>query len=237
MRFLIVGNGKMGQAIERIAVSRGHTCGGRFGREQMLVGTALADVNVELAFEFSAPDSAERNVDALLRAELPVICGTTGWTVPAAIDQLASEHGALMLESNFSIGMALFQRIVQQASREIGSNSLYQSWIAESHHRQKKDRPSGTAIQLAELMVENSSLLEGWDRELGPETTDRVEVSSVRAGNIPGEHTVGFDGEYDTITLRHAARSRDGFALGAVLAGEWLVGKRGRHSLDAVLGV
>jgi 4-hydroxy-tetrahydrodipicolinate reductase len=217
--------------VERAANGRGHDCvaildpahaspAGARGAE------LAASRQAEVAFEFTTPRAASGNVEALLRAGIPVVCGTTGWD-PAAkkIDAALRAGGAtLIAEPNFSVGMHLFAGVVALAARAFGGTRLYDPWIVESHHRGKADAPSGTARRLAQVVQEE-----------GPRDAGAPQVTSVRAGHEPGTHTVGFDGEHDLVTLTHRARGRGGFALGAVLAAEWLRGKKGRHTFAEVV--
>jgi len=236
----------MGDAIEIEAQRRGHVKVGAFDPQlgesssRTLDPSTLGDA--EVAFEFTEPAAAEQNLVALLGAGIPVVCGTTGWkptaTLEAALD--ASEAGAI-IAPNFSVGMLLFSRLVREAARLIGGTGLHRPWIFESHHTGKKDSPSGTARHLADRIMEVDPRMrhvqEGNPEERLPE--DALQVVSLRSGSEPGTHTVGFDGEYDRITLSHRARSRAGFAIGAVLAAEWLVGRTGLHrfeeAVDALL--
>jgi 4-hydroxy-tetrahydrodipicolinate reductase len=233
----------MGRAIDELAAGRGHRriavydgpLQGDEGVAELLDGVSVLP---EVAFEFTQGDVAEANVIALLRRGVHVIGGTTGWTESPALDlALAGSGAALVLAPNFSVGMNLFFRAVRHVAGLLAGAGLYQPYVLEAHHRGKRDVPSGTARRLAEI-------LQGADARLqrvqegnpqGPLDERTLQVCSVRAGAEPGMHEVGFDGEYDVITLRHASRSRDGFALGAVLAAEWVRDRQGRHSFDDVL--
>ena len=243
MNYALVGTGRMGRAIRIEADRHGHRCTVALGRDRFgeaLAGGDLASrlEGAEVAFEFTAPDAARDNVVALLEAGVAVICGTTGWTPDERLARTVEVAGVgLVLAPNFSVGMNLFCRLTRQAAQLFGSTGFYHPWVAESHHRHKRDLPSGTARRLGEILVESDpSLAAVWDGE--PDRgvpRSRVHVSGVRRGSDPGTHTVGYDGEHDVITLTHGARSRAGFALGAVLAAEWIVGRRGRHEFNEVL--
>lgn len=243
MNYAIVGFGRMGRAVDEQACARGH-------RRTVIVdplakspqalprieGPALRGVDV--AFEFTLPGAAEGNVLALLGAGVPVVCGTTGWELSAAAEKAIRESAAgAVLAPNFSVGMNLFYRLVREAARLYGAAGLHQPYVLESHHRGKKDVPSGTARRLASILLETdprlSAVCEGNPAE--PLSDGTVHVASVRAGSEPGSHTVGYDGEYDRITLTHGARSRAGFAQGAVLAAEWIAERPGLHGFDEVL--
>lgn len=243
MNYAIVGFGRMGQAVDEQASGRGHRrsvvvdpAGQGEDRLPEIEASALRDVHV--AFEFSLPGSAERNVLALAQAGVPVVCGTTGWRPSAAAERAMRESGTgIVLAPNFSVGMNLFYRLVREAARLYGAAGLHQPFVLEAHHRGKRDVPSGTARQLASILVETDPRLNAVHEGNPPEPLpdDTLHVASVRAGSEPGSHTVGYDGEYDRITLSHGARSRAGFALGAVLAAEWIADRPGLHGFDEVL--
>jgi 4-hydroxy-tetrahydrodipicolinate reductase len=227
--YAIAGHGRMGRAIEREAAARGHRCVATLGADALRgAPAALRQVlaGAEVAFEFSVAEAAEHNIRALLAAGVPVVCGTTGWQRTAELSRVARDSGTgLIVSPNFSLGVNLFFRIVAQAARSLAALGLHEPYVFEAHHRAKRDAPSGTARRLAEsLLAADPRLREG-----------TLQVASIRAGSEPGTHVVGFDGPHDTITLRHAARDRAGFALGAVMAGEWLVGRKGEHALEEFL--
>lgn len=242
MNYLMVGYGRMGRAIDAQASARGHRrvgivdpAGGRNAAAQ-LDPTQVS--GAEVAFEFTRGEVAEENVLALLEAGIPTVCGTTGWQPAARLtDALEAASAGLVLAPNFSVGMNLFFRIVEGAARSAGALGIYDPYVAEVHHRGKRDVPSGTARRLADLLLAADPRLtavqEGHPD--GPLPPGTLQVVGIRAGSDPGAHAVVFDGEQDVIELRHRARGRDGFALGAVLAAEWLGRQRGLHTFDAVL--
>lgn len=228
MNYAVVGYGKMGRAVDAVAGERGHV-------RKVVVDTSarpagavrsVADARwrgVAVAFEFTEPGAAKANVLALLARGIPVVCGTTGWD--AADGEVrraarASSTGAV-IAPNFSVGVNLFYAVVEEAARRFLAVGEYDPWVAEWHHKAKRDAPSGTARRLAALV--------------GPFSVGDVPVAAVRAGHESGRHVVGFDGPHDVVTISHVARGREGFALGAVLAAEWLQGRRGLHAFDDVL--
>jgi 4-hydroxy-tetrahydrodipicolinate reductase len=243
VRYALVGYGRMGRAIDGIAGGRGHERVsiidpglGADGAHSGIDDDALEDV--EVAFEFTHPEAAEANVVALLEAGVAVVCGTTGWDANSERVGHAVEgsKAGVVVAPNFSPGMNLFYALVREASRMMGTIGGYEPFVVETHHRAKRDAPSGTARNLADIM-QNAG---GWDIHVGDPRGDAlprstVHVASVRAGFEPGTHTVGFDGEHDVVSLRHRARGRGGFSLGAVLAAEWIVGRRGAHDFEEVL--
>lgn len=218
MKIAIVGYGKMGRLIEELAPANGVEVTGRFDLGQPLVA---GDYGV--AVDFTTPEAVVDNVRRAAALGVSLVIGTTGWyqhldAVRGIVD--AGKIGAVY-GANFSIGVNLFFRAVQQTAAAMAAHPEYDPYIHEMHHRHKKDAPSGTAIQLRGL------LRQAYGRE--------VAASSTRAGEIPGTHEVGFDSEADTITLTHTARSRKGFALGALLAAKWIEGRTGLHEFQEVL--
>jgi len=243
LNYVLVGTGRMGRAVEVEARRRGHakvaeldsSSGDVFSRGGSL---AAAVAGAEVAFEFTAPAAAERNVSALVRAGIPVVCGTTGWTVSDGLRaEIERSETGVVIAPNFSVGVLLFTRLAAQAARLFGSAGQHRPWILESHHTGKKDAPSGTAHRLAEVVMAADPRIHRvqFGNPDGRLAEDALHVVSVRAAGEPGTHTVGFGGEHDRIELTHAARSRAGFALGAVIAAEWLKGRRGMHDFEEVV--
>ncbi len=228
-RLALVGYGKMGKMLDQLAPEYGLETVLRLDEFNNANGAGMTPVNfkdVDVAIEFSTPHTAVANIEALTRLGVSTVVGTTGWT-----DQLASvrkqvtEAGTGFVWSpNFSIGVNVFNRVLAEAARLLANEASYGAWAWEIHHNTKKDAPSGTLLQLVETMRQA-----GYSRQ--------IDVSSNRAGTHPGTHEVGFDSGADTITLRHAARSREGFARGALKAAQWLAeGKRkGFFSFSDVL--
>lgn len=245
MNYAIVGLGRMGRAIDAAARDRGHrrvavvdpAARGR-GVARSIEPSRLDGVDV--AFEFTVPESAEANVVALLRAGVPVVCGTTGWTPGRAVRAAARDgDAAAVVAPNFSVGMNLFYRVVREAARRYGAIGLHRPYVWEHHHDGKVDAPGGTALALAETVrradPRRPAIVAGAFEGRLPDGA--LHVAAVRAGHEPGTHVVGFDGPYDAVRLEHRARGREGFAAGAVLAAEWLTAERrdGVHAFGAVL--
>ena len=218
MKLLIVGYGKMGHLIDQMAQDLGVEVVGRVdeGRDEW----ASADV----AIDFTTADALVRNFPAYVERTLPVVIGTTGWSAHAPQFREQAERAELgvVASANFSIGVNIFQLVVTEAARLMRQQPQYGAWIHELHHAAKLDAPSGTALLLRDSMAEA-----GFGRG--------IDMSSSRAGTIPGIHTVGFDGPSDTIELTHAARDRRGFAGGALVAARWLPGRRGWFTMADVL--
>jgi 4-hydroxy-tetrahydrodipicolinate reductase len=219
MKILLVGYGKMGRLVEEMAVARQHEIVARIdaGAEPW----PPADV----AIDFSTADALAVNFPKYLDRRLPVVIGTTGWgeRLPEYRDQAASAGIGVVAAANFSIGVNLFEMLVAEAARLLEPQPQYGAWIHEAHHAAKRDAPSGTALLLRDAMTRAGF-------------TRGIDMSSTRAGMIPGTHTVGFDSASDTIELTHTARDRRGFASGALLAAEWLPGRAGWFSMADVLG-
>jgi 4-hydroxy-tetrahydrodipicolinate reductase len=227
MKIAIIGYGKMGHMIERIAVARGHDISGRFDIDNNIGGaglTAEALAGVDVAIEFSTPETTVENIRRLVSLRVPAVVGTTGWysRLGEVRELVGKENGALVYGANFSIGMNIFFKIAQHAGALFARYDEYAPFLFEHHHQFKKDAPSGTALVIANLLRES----------YGDRTPEAV---SIRAGHVPGTHEIGFDSEADTITLTHTARSREGFAAGALLAGELIIGKRGVYEFSELL--
>lgn len=238
MKIAIVGYGKMGHMIKNIAVSRGHDVVATVDvmAEDADVKIAAGDTDAmvravkssgaEGVIEFSHPSSVVANVKALLPLGLPIVVGTTGWAdKEAEVSKIASDCGGVLLRSsNFSIGVNLFYKIVSEAVKIMQEYDEYDCAVWEMHHNQKADSPSGTALEIARRVMENDSRKKKIVADAFHEkpSADELHVSSTRCGREPGTHTVFFDSNADTIELTHKARSREGFALGAVVALEKL---------------
>ena len=219
MRIAIVGYGKMGRMIERIAMDRGHEIGlklDEFNNSGFAGITAENFRGIDVAIDFSIPDAAVENIERIAALKVNQVIGTTGWVdrmdhVCSVVDQAGI---GLVWSPNYSVGVNAFFRIVAEAAKLLSGAPEYEAWAWEIHHSAKKDAPSGTLLKLVEEMKKS-----GYQKP--------VDVGSNRAGTIAGTHEIGFDCAADTITLLHTARSREGFALGAVKAAEWVVGKSG----------
>ncbi|MEZ0607187.1 4-hydroxy-tetrahydrodipicolinate reductase [Fibrella sp. WM1] len=243
MTILLVGYGKMGRAIEQIALERGHQIVGRIDLSNRADMDALADDAVDVVIEFSSPESAVENLRYCIGRGWAVVCGTTGWLAHRTeIEQAVRERGsAFFYASNYSIGVNLFFRLNKVLAKFMHNYPGYRVSMTEIHHTQKKDAPSGTAITLAEGLLENLPQKTRWavteaDKPAEGDTSDAVVIDSIREGNVPGTHVVRFESEVDRIEIAHVAHSRQGFALGAVTAAEWLAGRQGIFGMDDLLG-
>jgi 4-hydroxy-tetrahydrodipicolinate reductase len=220
MKLAIVGYGKMGKLVEQLAPDYGFTIHARLDLYDDLHQARGADV----AIEFTTPDAAAKNIETLAALRVPVVVGTTGWLdqLPRIKSVVEKHQTGMVWSPNFSIGVNVFMRVVREAARLLESEPQYGAWAWEIHHHTKKDDLSGTILKLVEEMKSA-----GYSRP--------VNVSSNRAGAHPGTHEIGFDSAADTITLRHSARSREGFARGALKAAQWLPGKQGVFEFSEVL--
>ncbi len=219
-KLALVGYGKMGRLIDQLAPEYGFEVVARLTSSDQ--SQSLADAQV--AMEFTNPGAAPGNLQRLANAKIPAVCGTTGWfeSLPEVAAAVLRNDTGLVWSPNFSIGVAVFRRIAGLAADLLKKESEYGAWAWEIHHDAKKDAPSGTLLQLVETVRQH-----GYERA--------IDVSASRAGKHPGTHELGFDSAADTITLRHAARSREGFARGALKSANWILGRKGVYTFDDVL--
>ncbi len=231
-KIALLGYGKMGQVIERIALERGHSIVLRKNIGDSFEGLEQADV----AIEFSAPDAAVGNISKCFELGVPVVAGTTGWLekYDEMVELCNQKNGAFIYGSNFSLGVNIFFQLNENLAKMMAQLSQYKVRMNEIHHTQKLDAPSGTAITLAEGIINNTSYSE-WTLE-NP-TENQIQIEAERIGTVPGTHTVFYDSDVDTIEIKHTAHSREGFALGAVVAAEWLLDKKGVFSMKDVLNL
>jgi len=232
MKILLVGYGKMGKAIERIALQRGHTIAGRVDVESPDLIVPGADV----AIEFTQPGAAVGNISKCLEAGIPVVCGTTGWLEKLDdVKKLVSKYdGAFFYASNYSLGVNIFFKVNEYLAKLMSSQANYHVEVDETHHTQKKDAPSGTAITIAEGIIRYLPTKTSWVNEPS-EASEKLVINSFRVDPAPGTHTVKYKSPIDDIELTHSAHSREGFALGAVLVAEWIKGKKGTLTMSDFL--
>jgi len=215
MKVALIGHGSMGRVIERLARERGH--------EVVVASRELSEISgCDVAIDFSAADAVRGNVEACVAAGVPIVVGTTGWdSEREEVEKIVAENnGAMVYGANFSLGVNIFYKVADFAAALFAKFPEYEAFIEEQHHSRKKDAPSGTALKLKEIV---SRYVEVGD------------VAATRAGNIPGTHRVGFDGPADQIALSHTARSREGFALGAIMAAAWIIGRKGFFEFGSVM--
>ncbi len=232
MKIALLGYGKMGKVIEQIALERGHEIVLKKDQNNTFDGLENADV----AIDFSVPDSAVTNISSCLENGIPVISGTTGWLADykTMVDLCQKNNGSFIYASNFSLGVNVFFELNDYLAKMMANLKQYQVSMEEIHHTQKLDAPSGTAITLAEGIIKNTNYSQ-WTLE-NPKANE-IQIEAKRIENVPGTHSIFYDSTVDQIEIKHTAHSREGFALGAVVAAEWLVGKKGVFSMKDVLGI
>jgi 4-hydroxy-tetrahydrodipicolinate reductase len=230
MKIALLGYGKMGKVIEKIALERGHEIVLRKTSSNTFEGLSDADV----AIDFSIPDVAVCNISECLHTNIPIVSGTTGWLdqYNEMVTLCTEKKGAFIYGSNFSLGVNLFFELNNQLAKMMAKFNQYKVTMEEIHHTQKLDKPSGTAITLANGIIENSKY-ESWTLENPKE--NQILIDAQRIENVPGTHTINYISDVDAIEIKHTAFNREGFALGSVLAAEWIVGKTGVFTMKDVL--
>lgn len=231
MKIALVGYGKMGKIIDGIATERGHEIVARLNETP----TSENLNNPDVVIEFSNPEVAFTNIKTCLENKIPVICGTTGWLAEKPeIERIAELNStAFLYGSNFSLGVNLFFALNEKLAELMQNFSEYNVQLEEIHHTQKKDAPSGTAISIAEGIIKNNAQFDAWKLE---ETVDnQLGIFAIREDDVPGTHSVYYRSDVDEIEIKHTAFNRNGFALGAVVAAEWILGKTGNFTMNDVL--
>lgn len=233
MNIALLGYGRMGQTIEQIAIKRGHTIVLKVDKDDTTYDITKADV----AIDFSIPDVAFNNISMCLNHQVPVISGTTGWLhdYDKAIALCKEKKGAFIYASNYSLGVNIFFELNKVLAKMMSNLKQYNISLEEIHHTKKLDAPSGTAISLADGIIAQHATYNKWKLHDGDETT--IPIIAKRIEDVPGTHTVTYESDVDTITMEHIAHNRDGFALGAVIAAEWIVGKTGVFTMNDVLNI
>ena len=232
MKIALLGYGKMGKEIEKLSKKRGHEIVAiidkNFSEGNML--------NADVSINFSVPNAAEKNILQSLKLNIPVVSGTTGWLddLHKITDFCKKSNGAFLYSSNFSIGVNVFFKINDILSKLMNDFSDYKASIEETHHSKKLDRPSGTAITLAEKIISNSNY-QSWT--LKENKLNELPIKVKRKGDVKGQHVVKYNSSIDSIKIEHDAKSREGFALGSIIASEWIIGKTGVFSLKDVLKI
>lgn len=232
MKIALLGYGKMGKVIERIALERGHEIVLRKDEFNTYDGLSTADV----AIDFSVPSAAVNNISAAFNANVPVVSGTTGWLehYDKMIALCNEKKGGFISSSNFSLGVNIFFGLNEYLAKIMNQFDSYKVSMEEIHHIHKLDAPSGTAISLAQGVIQNSNYAE-WTLE--DAKNNQIHIEAKRIGEVPGTHTVNYDSAIDSIEIKHTAHNREGFALGAVIAAEWLAGKQGIFTMKDVLNL
>ena len=233
MKIALLGYGRMGQTIEQIAIKRGHTIVLKVDKGDTTFDITKADV----AIDFSIPDVAFNNISMCLNNQVPIISGTTGWLhdYDKAISLCKEKKGAFIYASNYSLGVNIFFELNKMLAKMMSNLKQYNVSLEEIHHTKKLDAPSGTAISLANDIIAKHKTYENWALHEGNGTT--IPIIAKRIEDVPGTHTVTYKSDVDTISIEHTAHNRDGFALGAVIAAEWIVGKTGIFTMNDVLNI
>ena len=231
MKIALLGYGKMGKTIEALAIQRGHT---------IVIKTSQIDnvdiTQADVAIDFSIPEAAFHNISTCFNNNIPVVSGTTGWLkqFDTAVNLCHEKKGAFIYASNFSLGVNLFFELNSKLAQMMSQFEDYKVDIEEIHHTQKLDAPSGTAITLAEDIITNQKHYTKWSLE---DEARALPIEAKRIENVPGTHIVTYKSDIDTITIEHEAHNRNGFALGAIVAAEWLIGKQGVYTMKDVLNL
>lgn len=243
MKIALLGYGKMGKIIEKIATDRKHEIVLKIDHENLHELTVENLQKADVAIEFTMPSSVLSNINICFEAGVPVVVGTTGWynELENVKNQCEAQNGTLLYATNFSVGVNIFFHINKMLAKLMNNYPYYDVQVEEIHHTQKLDSPSGTAITIAEGIIENINTKEKWMNVLVTDDDNNdndknikqneLLIESLRIDSVPGTHTVIYDSEVDSIEFKHTAHNRNGFALGAVLAAEWLKGKKGFHSI------
>jgi len=240
MNIALIGYGKMGKAIEQIALERGHTIVAIVNQENPI--NLIAELSIDVAIEFTRPELAVDHIRFCAAHSIPVVVGTTAWH--GQLDEveklISSSNASLLHASNFSIGVNIFFEINKRLAQLMAGKPEYKACIEEIHHLQKLDAPSGTAITIADGIMQNYPDYISWvlGEEKKPHTAEgQLGITSHRLPEVPGTHTVSYTSEIDTISMTHEAHNRKGFALGSVIAAEWLYGKKGVFTMNDVLNL
>ena len=238
MKIALIGYGKMGKTIEALATAEGHEIVLKVGIENLEDLTIDNLKKADVAIEFTQPESAFEHVKLCLEAAVPVVCGTTAWLdqLPEAKRICNQKKGAFFYASNFSIGVNIFFAINRMLARKMATQTEYEVEMEEIHHTQKLDAPSGTAITLAEGILENLPRKQSWVNETSPQP-EQLSIISKRIDNVPGTHTVTYHSSVDSITINHTVHTREGFARGAIQAAGWIIGRQGFFGMEDMLGI
>lgn len=239
MKILLIGYGKMGKAIEGVAIKRGHLIIGKIDAENFSDLSIFNSSNTDVAIEFTHPLAAFENIKHVLNAQIPIVVGTTGWLdkLPLIHELVSEKNGSFCFSSNYSVGVNLFWAVNEKLAQLMNPQPEYDVTLEEIHHVYKKDAPSGTAITTAEGVIKHLDRKNKWSNDRENLTVSDVFIQDKREHNIPGTHTVLYTSGIDSIELKHTAFNREGFATGAVLAAEFIANKKGIFSMKDVLSL
>jgi len=238
LKIILIGYGRMGHEVERVAKKRGHQVLMTIDQDNRGELNPTNLQNADVAIEFSLPDAAYNNIMSCLQAGVPVVSGTTGWLDEmSAVKKYCHQHGrAFFHAANFNIGVNLFFKLNEYFARIMNDYSNYEVEVEETHHVHKVDAPSGTAKKLADILLASIGRKKRWRKETA-ENPEDLAVRSIREDEVPGIHRVMYHSDFDDIEIKHSAKSREGFALGAVMAAEFVQGKQGVFSMDDLLNL
>lgn len=238
MKIALIGYGKMGKTIEKIATNAGHEIVLKINREALHDLTVAQLQKADVAIEFSTPEAVVKNIKLCFEAGIPVVIGTTAWNEfkNEVEDACNTANGAMIAASNFSLGVNIFFALNNKLAQMMSAYSQYKISLTEIHHTAKLDSPSGTAITLAEDLLQHTTLYNSWENN---EITapNILSLQSIREPEVPGTHIVKYSSSEDCIEIKHTAHNREGFATGALLAAQWLIGKKGVYSMHDVLSL
>ncbi|MFO7829607.1 MAG: 4-hydroxy-tetrahydrodipicolinate reductase [Bacteroidales bacterium] len=236
MKIVIIGYGKMGKEIEKMALQQGHEIILKIDQDNRKEFESDQFKQADVAIEFSNPENAYQNILQCFKADVPVVSGTTGWMndFEKAVEVCKSENKTFFYASNFSLGVNIFFKVNEYLAKMMDNYSDYKVNIEETHHTQKLDAPSGTAISLAKGVINNIGRLSKWEKE-NTQNENSIPVASFREGSVPGNHKVIYESSFDKICIEHDAKSRQGFAMGAILAAEFIHNKKGYFTMDDLL--
>lgn len=236
MKIALIGYGKMGKEIEQIAISRNHTVDLTIDISNINDLTIENLKKVDAVIEFTKPETAVDNIRKCFEAGVPIVCGTTGWLdkYDTILNECKSKNQTFFYASNYSLGVNIFFKLNTFLAKIMNSFPQYEVEMEEVHHTQKLDAPSGTAISLAQGIFSELDRKNNWQLD-GQDSPEKLKITAIRRDTVPGIHTIKYDSEVDFIEMTHSAKSRKGFALGAVIAAEFIAGKKGVYSMDDLL--
>ena len=237
LNIALIGYGKMGHEIKKHAPARGHAITVILDREEDWQANETSLKQADVAIEFTAPQSAPANIERCFKLGIPVVCGTTGWhdQLPRIADLCLQMNGTLMHASNFSLGVNIFFELNRKLAAMMATFDNYRVSMSETHHTQKLDAPSGTAVSLAEDIIRAHPGIKSWVLQEEKQKDDQLPVEALRIENVTGTHTVSYHSAIDRIDIRHTAHNRSGFALGALMAAQWVCDKKGVFTMKDLL--
>ena len=238
MNIGLIGYGKMGKAIEKIALDRGHKITAKSNSQNPITNIDFSKIDV--AIEFSEPNLALNHIKYCVEKNTPIIVGTTAWedNLPMISDYVKENNGSMLHASNFSIGVNIFFEINKKLARLISFKNEYKPSIEETHHTEKKDSPSGTAISLVKDIIHEKNKYDSWilqKKEVTKKSSNQIPIKSIRKEQTIGQHEITYESHIDTIKIKHIAKNRDGFALGSIIAAEWIINKKGVFTMHDLI--